>query len=294
MAAENKRQSMSGKAGASAAANLGPSGMVSLETALSGAVGARIRVTTASPTSNTLEGTLFTACPITNLIAINTSSASATSASTSASTANTQPGDYHIIPISRIQTFQLLSLAPPSTPTDQTQNTNAFTNAGPALHALDIRALKNREAAAISQLQERELRRGKGVSREAQDLFDAFSRTMPARWDGSNIVVADAVTISKPYRVEDCRAVVTNDAAALMRVRKVLEMERKKIELRNASAVIGNSGSFNSNKNANSSNNNNSATGTGSSKEARSAAVAVPNNIPPPGAASGAGQRKGG
>lgn len=176
----------------------------------------RIRITTASPTSNTLEGTLFTACPITNLIAINTSTFTP-NATTSA--ANVQAGDYHIIPISRIQNFQLLSLAPSaSLSTDQA----TFTNTTPSLHALDIRALKNREAAAVTQLQERELRRGKGVSKEAQDLFDAFSRTMPARWDDSSIVVADAVTISKPYRVEDCRPLVSGDSAALTRVRKVV------------------------------------------------------------------------
>ena len=75
-------------------------------------------------------------------------------------------------------------------------------------------------------------------------------------------------------------------------------MERKKIELRNASAMIGNSGSFNANKNANNNNTNNNATSTRDrERDARAAAVAVPNNIirsPPPGAASGAGQRKGG
>lgn len=177
-----------------------------------------IRITTSSPTSNTLEGTLFTACPITNLIAINTSTANSTP-STPTSTANLAAGDYHIIPISRILSFHLISLTPSaSLSTEQTP----FTNAAPSLHALDTRALKNREAAAVAQLQERELRRGKGVSKEAQDLFDAFSRTMPARWDGTSIVVADAVTISKPYRVEDCRPLVSGDAAALTRVRKVV------------------------------------------------------------------------
>ena len=47
---------------------------------------------------------------------------------------------------------------------------------------------------------------------------------MPARWDGSSVVVADAVAISKPYRVEDCRSLVTGDAAALTRVRKVVSL----------------------------------------------------------------------
>ncbi|KAL4945685.1 hypothetical protein BDV06DRAFT_184243 [Aspergillus oleicola] len=204
--------------------------MVPLEAALSGAIGARVRITT-NPASSTLEGTLFTACPITNLIAINTADGKKASA-----------GDYHIIPISRIQSFQLLSLAP--------SESTSFSDAVPPLHALDIRALKNREASAVTKMQEDEARRGKGVTREAQDLFDAFSRTMPTRWDGASIIVTDTVVIAPPYRVNDCRPLNQGDTAALARVRKVLEMERKKIELRNASAAIGNSNTFSRNSNA--------------------------------------------
>lgn len=130
-----------------------------------------------------------------------------------------QNGDYHVIPISRIQNFQLLTLAAPSN-----SNSSSFTDAQPTIQALDTRALKNREAKAIGEAFDREARRGKGVTREAQDLFDAFSRTMPARWNGHNIIVADAVTIAAPYRVEDCRPIVEGDTAALARVRKVVSL----------------------------------------------------------------------
>lgn len=169
----------------------------------------RIRITTAPPSASTVEGTLFTACPIVNLVAINTST------NTSGST---QSGDYHIIPISRIQSFQILSLAPALNGADG----GCFANAQPPIHALDVRTLKTREINAVAKLQEQEARRGKGVTREAQELFDAFSRTMPARWDGTSIVVADAVVIAKPYRVDDCRSLAAGDSAALTRVRKVV------------------------------------------------------------------------
>lgn len=207
--------------------------MVPLEQALSGAIGARVRITTAAPTTSTFEGMLFTACPITNLVAINTSPSPL-----SGDAKQAQSGDYHVIPISRIQSFQLLAL-----PSNSSESPS-FTDALPSIQALDTRALKQREAKAIGEAFDREARRGKGVTREAQDIFDAFSRTMPARWDGPNIVVADAVTIAPPYRVEDCRPLVEGDTAALARVRKVLEMERKKIELRNASATIGSTSTF--------------------------------------------------
>lgn len=85
--------------------------------------------------------------------------------------------------------------------------------------------MKKREAAAIAKLQERERRRGKGVSKEAQDIFDAFSKTMPTHWQGTGIVVADTVIIAPPYKAENCRSVADDDSgavSALPRVRKVV------------------------------------------------------------------------
>lgn len=180
-----------------------------------------VRITTNSPTpspaSTSLEGTLFTACPITNLVAINTKPNLNPSDAKQA-----QAGDYHIIPVSRIQNFQIISL--PSASSNNSENPPSFADAVPPIQALDIRSLKNREAAAIGKVLEGEARRGKGVTQEAQDLFDAFSRTMPAHWDKTSIVVADAVTIASPYRVDDCRPLVAGDTAALNRVRKVVRI----------------------------------------------------------------------
>lgn len=179
-----------------------------------------VRITTNSPapsSSTSLEGTLFTACPITNLVAINTKPNPNPSDAKQA-----QAGDYHIIPVSRIQNFQIISL--PSSSSNNTENSPSFTDAVPPVQALDTRALKAREATAISKVLEGEARRGKGVTQEAQDLFDAFSRTMPARWDGTSIIVADAVRIASPYRVDDCRPLVAGDMAALNRVRKVVRI----------------------------------------------------------------------
>lgn len=170
-----------------------------------------VRITTAAPTASTYEGMLFTACPITNLVAINTSPSPL-----SGDAKQAQSGDYHVVPVSRIQSFQLLAL-----PSNASESPS-FTDALPPIQALDNRVLKQREAKAIGEALDREARRGKGVTREAQDIFDAFSRTMPARWDGQNIVVADAVAIASPYRVDDCRPLVEGDTAALARVRKVV------------------------------------------------------------------------
>ncbi|RDW93717.1 anticodon-binding domain-containing protein [Aspergillus mulundensis] len=199
------------------------------EQALSDVLGARVRITT-NPASSTIEGTVFAADPITNLVAVNTADGK-----------QTQAGNYHVIPISRIQSFELLSL-PQSA---QSGEATSFADAVPPLHALDTQALRRREVEAVTKLQQGEARRGKGVTQEAQDLFNAFIRTMPTtRWDGANIIVADAVVVAPPYRADDCRALHAGDTAALARIRKVLEMERQKIEFRNASAAIGAANTF--------------------------------------------------
>ena len=65
-------------------------------------------------------------------------------------------------------------------------------------------------------------RKNKNVSKEAQELFDGISRTLPTRWDGNSIVVMDSVVISAPYRGEDCRAGNGVPAGTLSRVRKVV------------------------------------------------------------------------
>lgn len=59
------------------------------------------------------------------------------------------------------------------------------------------------------------------MNKEAQDIFDGLYRTLPTRWDGSNIVVNDAVVITAPYRAEDCRVGAGQQASMLGRVKKV-------------------------------------------------------------------------
>ncbi len=116
--------------------------------------------------SDTLEGSLFAACPITNLVAIGIAGPTTESLSSSDSAT---PSSYHVIPISRIQTFQLVSR--PDGPSA------TFSDAQPPIGRVDLQALEAREAAAIAKLKERAAARGRGVGREAQEIFDALART---------------------------------------------------------------------------------------------------------------------
>jgi hypothetical protein len=59
---------------------------------------------TCAPAKNVLEGILFTACPLTHAIAINTTPAPPNPSAPVFS----QPGDYHIIPFAHIESFEIV------------------------------------------------------------------------------------------------------------------------------------------------------------------------------------------
>lgn len=65
-----------------------------------------------------------------------------------------------------------------------------------------------------------------GVSPEGQQLFLTITKTIEeVSWNGPNIVVMNQVTISPPYRPENCKG--KNDSHALTHVRKIVEKHIK-------------------------------------------------------------------
>ncbi|KAG6553618.1 hypothetical protein Mapa_004532 [Marchantia paleacea] len=97
---------------------------------------------------------------------------------------------------------------------------------------LDLNSLRSREEAAIRQAEADAERIGVGVSQEAQDIFDALSKTLPVRWEKTSIVVLNDVRVNNPYLPEN---VTGGPPAANERVRKVLELERKRLQNRGTS-----------------------------------------------------------
>jgi len=217
--ADSKRSSVSGKVATPKTAGAPPASSVDTLAALGKAIGARIKLTTAAPHALTYEGTLFTACPILNVVAINTRS------STPAANTSAQPGDYTVIPVSRIQSFQVLSLASGADGSE-----SSIATAQPAIGPVDVKRLKQREEQRIRKLKEEEKDRGKGVTREAQAIFDSFKRiNTPIRWHNQEMIVHEAVIISPPYRIEDCKC-PKDKQEVLNRVKKVLDGERRKLK----------------------------------------------------------------
>ncbi|XP_020230243.1 uncharacterized protein LOC109810995 [Cajanus cajan] len=96
---------------------------------------------------------------------------------------------------------------------------------------LDLTALQAREHVAVRQAEADAERIGVGVTSEAQSIFDALSKTLPVRWDKTVIVVMNEVRVSSPYHPE---SVFGGTPAANDRVKKVLEFERKRLQLRSS------------------------------------------------------------
>lgn len=97
---------------------------------------------------------------------------------------------------------------------------------------LDLNRLQAREHLAVRQAEADAQRIGVGVTTEAQNIFDALSKTLPVRWDKTVIVVMNEVRVSSPYLPE---SVSGGTPAANERVKKVLEFERKRLQARGSS-----------------------------------------------------------
>ena len=73
-----------------------------------------------------------------------------------------------------------------------------------------------------------------------QRLFDALSRTMPTKLDGDRIIVSGVIGIEKPYKPADVRlmpgAIGGHDL--LLKIRRVVDMERNKYNLRMSKNTI--------------------------------------------------------
>lgn len=94
---------------------------------------------------------------------------------------------------------------------------------------VDMQRCRDREEKAIRAAEMEANKIGVGVTRQAQQIFDALCKTLPCRWDGQRIVVLDEIDISPPYSPQDCRSRHPEDTTAMARVKKVLTAERQRL-----------------------------------------------------------------
>jgi len=227
---ENRRQSTGGRGGGGDRNNApgnnpnfggGPGGSLA---ALDWLVGLRVRVVTII--DDTYEGTIYSFDPLTSTLSlIQSPSHPPPTPATNDNTNNAEsypPQDYRILKTSFLKDVSVLSA-----PKQRPAGGQPFTNAEPKIGAMDIGLVTAREKEAARAEAERIASRGVGVTKEAQDIFDALARTMKCRWHGKQIIVYNDVVIDEPYTVECVRS---KDQNALVHVKKVLEGERRKLE----------------------------------------------------------------
>jgi len=96
----------------------------------------------------------------------------------------------------------------------------------PTLPPISQAYVQQKLARALDERQREVDKIGRGVPESAQTIFDALDKTMSCSWDGSTIVVMNAVRILPPYLAASCSG---GSANALARVKKVLEAELAKM-----------------------------------------------------------------
>lgn len=123
---------------------------------------------------DTYEGTIYSYDPLTSTLALIQSPAHPppTPVSENANVAQSySPQDYRILKISFLKEVTVLS-AP-----KQRSVAQPFTNAEPKIGTVDIAAVAAREKDAARAEAERIANKGVDVTKEAQDIYDALSRT---------------------------------------------------------------------------------------------------------------------
>jgi len=95
---------------------------------------------------------------------------------------------------------------------------------------INIQKIRSKEDSSLHALRDEASRIGVGVTKEAQEIFDALAKTLPCHWNQDTIIVLEEVKISKPY---DLESVAGEDATIVDRVKKVLEGERKRLQKSN-------------------------------------------------------------
>jgi len=184
----NKRQSVQGRVATPKAQGNSSSGAIDIETALTKAVGSRVRLST-RPFANlpsSLEGILFTFSPSLRLLALATTNTLSPPA----------PTEYRVIPLNVV--LNVTALNGPSF------DEEIGSLVGSA--RLDSEALRKREETAVNGIKNRDSTRNRTATKEGQAIFDWFSRSLPTRWNENTIIVNNNVRIDPPYRIDDCKA----------------------------------------------------------------------------------------
>ncbi|KAI8799623.1 anticodon-binding domain-containing protein [Cladochytrium replicatum] len=138
--------------------------------------------------------------------------------------------DFHILKVNYVKDVQ------PIEPKNGEKPAGAGEKGLVPVTFVPIEKMQQREHVAIRAEKEKLAKVGVGVTDEAQDIFDALSKTLPTSWRADKIVVLDEVIISSPYLPENCSLLDSKKSnghheTPLQRVRMILDGERRRLGL---------------------------------------------------------------
>ncbi|KAI8802804.1 anticodon-binding domain-containing protein, partial [Cladochytrium replicatum] len=142
-----------------------------------------------------------------------------------------QKYDFHILKVNFVKEVQ------PIEPKNGENPAGSGEKGLVAVTFVPIEKMLQREHVAIRAEKEKLAKVGVGVTDEAQDIFDALSKTLPTSWRADKIVVLDEVIISSPYLPENCSLIDSKKSnghhdTPLQRVRMILDGERRRLGLK--------------------------------------------------------------
>eukprot|EP01097_Dermamoeba_algensis_P002064 TRINITY_DN1824_c0_g1_i1.p1 TRINITY_DN1824_c0_g1~~TRINITY_DN1824_c0_g1_i1.p1 ORF type:complete len:203 (+),score=50.93 TRINITY_DN1824_c0_g1_i1:53-610(+) len=136
-------------------------------------------------------------------------------------TTNAPSQNFHVLKSNFVKEVQ--AIGPPAAPSDV------------SLKPVDLNKLRLQEDHALRVARSEASKIGIGVTPEAQEIFNALSKTLPCRWDRDVIVVFEDTRISTPYTVESCLGGEVATPSELSLVKKVLEGARNRMKTKSNS-----------------------------------------------------------
>lgn len=188
-------------------------------------LGLRVRVTTIL--DNTITGTVYSFCTVTNTVTIAEDPAVPTPAKKEEKQTETGPLNYRIIKVPFIK--DAVAIEKPSKKGNQKELVaEIFSKATPSIGYVSIRNIDKKGSASIKAAREAKETKGINVTPEAQELFDKLYKMLPTRWHDKSIIVVDEVRIDPPYQESNCLADNPN-SQALDLVKRVVKANTGKI-----------------------------------------------------------------
>lgn len=178
----------------------------------------RVRLTNALGAE--IKGTLYNADPVSKVVIINSRSPPPNPSTNPSSV----PGDYHIVPISAIQSFSVQAGG----------NSDYMKQTAPT--RIDRNFLEKRLETRVEQVKAERQHIGQGVSEDGQRLYDALRKlNTPVRWHGNaakgtHMIISEAVILDAPFESANCRA-AADKQDILQRTKRMVDDQRKKLGL---------------------------------------------------------------